>query len=38
VFPVFGRDAVVVVDPDGEVFECRDGNNRGEIPASSCLL
>lgn len=30
------RDAVVVVDPDGEVFECRDGNNRGEIPASEC--
>lgn len=30
------RDAVVVVDPDGEVFECRDGNNRGTVPASEC--
>jgi len=31
------RDAVVVVDPDGEVFECRDGNNRGVVPTSACL-
>ena len=28
----------VVVDPDGEVFECRDGNNRGVIPALFCGL
>jgi hypothetical protein len=32
------RDTVVVVDPDGDVFECRDGNNRGEIPASTCIF
>jgi hypothetical protein len=32
------RDAVVVVDPDGEVFECRDGNNRGVVPTGACLL
>lgn len=29
---------VVVVDPDGEVFECRDGNNRGVLPAVFCGL
>lgn len=28
----------VVVDPDGEVFECRDGNNRGVIPSLFCGL
>ena len=32
------RDAVVVVDPDGEVFECRDGNNRGVVPTGTCLM
>jgi hypothetical protein len=32
------RDAVVVVDPDGDVFECRDGNNRGAVPASDCPI
>ena len=32
------RDIVVVVDPDGEVFECRDGNNRGVIPDVYCGL
>jgi hypothetical protein len=26
----------VVVDPDGDVFECRDGNNRGVIPSVLC--
>ncbi|MCB9615912.1 MAG: hypothetical protein H6722_26045 [Sandaracinus sp.] len=31
-------DVTVVVDPDGEVFECRDGNNRGVIPAVFCGL
>ncbi|MEM9069320.1 MAG: VCBS repeat-containing protein [Myxococcota bacterium] len=31
-------DIVVVVDPDGEVFECRNGNNRGVIPAVFCGL
>jgi len=31
-------DIVVVVDPDGEVFECRDGNKRGVIPAVFCGL
>jgi len=30
------RTITVVVDPDGEVFECRDGNNRGVIPAVYC--
>lgn len=29
-------EITVVVDPDGEVFECRDGNNRGVIPAILC--
>jgi len=32
------RDIVVVVDPDNEVFECRDGNNRGVIPDVYCNL
>jgi hypothetical protein len=32
------RDAVVVVDPDGLVFECRNGNNRGEVPTDTCLM
>lgn len=32
------RDAVVVVDPDHAVFECRDGNNRGSVPTSACLM
>ena len=31
-------DITVVVDPDGEVFECRSGNNRGVIPAVFCGL
>lgn len=31
-------DITVVVDPDGEVFECRDGNNRGVIPTGLCEL
>ncbi len=31
-------EVTVVVDPDGEVFECRDGNNRGVIPAVFCGL
>lgn len=34
-----GRPEItVVVDPDGEVFECRDGNNRGLVPSRICLL
>jgi hypothetical protein len=32
------RGVTVVVDPDGEVFECRDGNNRGVIPDIYCGL
>ncbi len=32
------RDAVVVVDPDGAVFECRDGNNRGTVATGECLI
>jgi len=32
------RDAVVVVDPDHVVFECRDANNRGSVPTSACLM
>ncbi len=32
------RDAVVVVDPDHAVFECRDANNRGSVPTSACLM
>ena len=31
-------DVTVVVDPDGEVFECRNGNNRGVIPSVYCGL
>ena len=30
------RSVTVVVDPDGEVFECRDGNNRGVVPDIYC--
>ena len=30
------RNVTVVVDPDGDVFECRDGNNRGVIPDIYC--
>jgi hypothetical protein len=30
------RSVTVVVDPDDEVFECRDGNNRGVIPDIYC--
>ena len=30
------RNVTVIVDPDGEVFECRDGNNRGVIPDIYC--
>lgn len=26
----------VVVDPDGEVFECRSGNNQGTLPSGIC--
>lgn len=29
-------EITVVVDPDGEVFECRNGNNRGVVPAVLC--
>ncbi|MBI5488340.1 MAG: VCBS repeat-containing protein [Deltaproteobacteria bacterium] len=32
------EDVTVVVDPDDAVFECRDGNNRGVIPAVYCGL
>jgi hypothetical protein len=32
------RDAVVVVDPDDEVFECRDGNNRGTLSTAQCPI
>ena len=31
-------DVTVIVDPDGAVFECRNGNNRGVIPAVYCGL
>jgi hypothetical protein len=31
-------EVTVIVDPDGEVFECRNGNNRGVIPAVYCGL
>jgi len=30
------RSVTVVVDPDGEVFECRNGNNRGVVPDIYC--
>jgi hypothetical protein len=30
------RSVTVVVDPDGEVFECRSGNNRGVVPDIYC--
>lgn len=30
------RSVTVVVDPDGTVFECRDGNNRGVVPDIYC--
>ncbi|MCC6876018.1 MAG: hypothetical protein IT378_17045 [Sandaracinaceae bacterium] len=30
------RSVTVVVDPDGSVFECRDGNNRGIVPDIYC--
>ena len=30
------RSVTVIVDPDGEVFECRDGNNRGVVPDIYC--
>jgi hypothetical protein len=30
------RSVTVVVDPDGDVFECRDGNNRGVVPDIYC--
>ncbi|MFK7988458.1 MAG: FG-GAP-like repeat-containing protein [Sandaracinaceae bacterium] len=30
------RSVTVVVDPDGEVFECRGGNNRGVVPDIFC--
>lgn len=29
-------EITVVVDPDGDVFECRNGNNRGVVPAILC--
>ena len=29
-------EITVVVDPDGDVFECRNGNNRGVVPAVLC--
>ena len=32
------ENVTVVVDPDDEVFECRDANNRGVIPAVYCGL
>jgi hypothetical protein len=32
------RGVTVVVDPDGEVFECRNGNNRGVVPDIYCGL
>jgi len=32
------RGVTVVVDPDGDVFECRNGNNRGVIPDVYCGL
>jgi hypothetical protein len=32
------RDAVVVVDPDHVVFECRTGNDRGTVHPSDCLM
>jgi hypothetical protein len=35
---VTAADVTVIVDPDGEVFECRNGNNRGVIPAVYCGL
>lgn len=31
-------DVTVVVDPDGDVLECRDANNRGATPATYCDL
>ena len=30
------RSVTVVVDPDGDVFECRDSNNRGVVPDIYC--
>ncbi len=30
------RSVTVVVDPDGSVFECRHGNNRGVVPDIYC--
>jgi hypothetical protein len=30
------RSVTVVVDPDGAVFECRNGNNRGVVPDIYC--
>ncbi|MBZ0117463.1 MAG: hypothetical protein K8H88_10735, partial [Sandaracinaceae bacterium] len=30
------RSVTVVVDPDGSVFECRNGNNRGVVPDIYC--
>jgi hypothetical protein len=35
---VDGRGVTVIVDPDGDVFECRDGNNRGVVPGAACLM
>ena len=34
--PEGARNVTVVVDPDGDVFECRDLNNRGVVPDILC--
>lgn len=34
--PEGARNVTVVVDPDGDVFECRDANNRGVVPDILC--
>ncbi|MDX9720221.1 MAG: CARDB domain-containing protein [Myxococcota bacterium] len=34
--PELAKQLIVVVDPDGDVFECRDGNNRGVVAALLC--